>query len=50
MNERLQVLDAYRTKLRDDLPGPEGDEVARKRVEAFANKMRPPGFLVRVHI
>ncbi|KAJ3538507.1 hypothetical protein NM688_g6514 [Phlebia brevispora] len=46
-----QVLDAYRTKLRDDLPGPEGDEVARKRVEAFANKIRPPGFLdpIKVH-
>ncbi|KAF7791948.1 hypothetical protein EIP86_002974 [Pleurotus ostreatoroseus] len=39
------------TKLRDDLPGPEGDEVARKRVEAFANKIRPPGFLdpIKVH-
>ena len=42
-----QVLDAYRVKLRNGLSGPEGDEVARQRVEDFANKMRPTGFLVR---
>ena len=42
----VKVLDAYRTKLRDDLPGAEGDEIARKRVESFANKMRPAAFLV----
>ncbi|EED77249.1 predicted protein, partial [Postia placenta Mad-698-R] len=41
----IQVLEAYRVKLRDGLPGAEGDEVARKRVERFANQMRPPGFL-----
>lgn len=41
-----QVVDAYRTKLRADLPGAEGDEVARRRVEKFANKMRPAAFLV----
>ena len=40
------MVDAYRAKLRDDLPGVEGDEVARKRVEAFANKLRPATFLV----
>ena len=42
----LQVVDAYRTKLRGDLPGAEGDEVARRRVEQFANKMRPAAFVV----
>lgn len=30
------------------MQGADGDEVARKRVEEFANKFRPPGFLVRV--
>lgn len=47
----MQVLEAYRVKLRDGLPGAEGDEVARKRVERFANQMRPPGFLdpIKVH-
>ncbi|CCM00929.1 uncharacterized protein FIBRA_02976 [Fibroporia radiculosa] len=46
-----QVLDAYRVKLRDGLSGAEGDEIARRRVEIYANKMRPPGFLdpIRVH-
>ncbi|KAI0344627.1 maintenance of mitochondrial morphology protein 1 [Trametopsis cervina] len=46
-----QVVDAYRTKLRADLPGAEGDEVARRRVEKFANKMRPAAFLdpIKVH-
>ncbi|KAH9898505.1 maintenance of mitochondrial morphology protein 1 [Cubamyces lactineus] len=46
-----QVLDAYRVKLRNGLAGPEGDEVARQRVEDFANKMRPTGFLdyIKVH-
>jgi len=46
-----QVLNAYRLKLRDNLSGPEGDEIARKRVEVFANKMRPPSFVdpIKVH-
>ncbi|KAH8100634.1 maintenance of mitochondrial morphology protein 1 [Cristinia sonorae] len=46
-----QVLNAYRTKLRDNLLGVDGDEVARRRVEAFANKMRPPTFVdpIKVH-
>ncbi|PSR85874.1 hypothetical protein PHLCEN_2v5350 [Hermanssonia centrifuga] len=46
-----QVVDSYRSKLRDNLTGAEGDEVARKRIEAFANKMRPPGFFdpIKVH-
>jgi hypothetical protein len=41
-----QVVDVYRSKLRDDLPGAEGDEIARKRIEDYANKIRPPGFVV----
>ncbi|KAH9835655.1 maintenance of mitochondrial morphology protein 1 [Rhodofomes roseus] len=46
-----QVVDSYRVKLRDGLSGVAGDEVARKRVEEFANRARPPGFLdpIRVH-
>ncbi|KAJ2928930.1 hypothetical protein H1R20_g8297, partial [Candolleomyces eurysporus] len=40
-----QIVDVYRSKLRDDLPGLEGDEIARQRIEAFANKIRPAGFL-----
>ncbi|KAH9946769.1 maintenance of mitochondrial morphology protein 1 [Amylocystis lapponica] len=40
-----QVVESYRLKLRDNLPGAQGDEVARKRVETYANKMRPVGFL-----
>lgn len=42
-----QVVEAYRAKLRDDRPGAEGEEIARQRVEQFANTVRPPGFLVR---
>ena len=42
------MLHAYRVKLRGGLPGADGDEVARQRVEAFVNKMRPTGLLVRL--
>lgn len=42
-----QVVNVYRSKLRDNLPGAEGDEVARKRIEDYANQIRPPGFVVR---
>ncbi|KAF7319983.1 Maintenance of mitochondrial morphology protein 1 [Mycena kentingensis (nom. inval.)] len=45
-----QVVEIYRSKLRDDLPGAEGDEVARKRIEEYANKIRPPGFLDYIEI
>ncbi|KAJ8518828.1 hypothetical protein ONZ45_g4173 [Pleurotus djamor] len=45
-----QIVDVYRGKLRDDLPGPEGDEIARKRVEDFANKIRPASFLDYIQI
>jgi hypothetical protein len=41
-----QVVNVYRSKLRNDLSGPDGDEVARQRVEDYANRMRPAGFLV----
>jgi len=46
-----QVVEVYRSKLRDDLRGAEGDEVARKRIEDFANRIRPAGFLdhIKVH-
>ncbi|KAJ7071299.1 maintenance of mitochondrial morphology protein 1 [Mycena amicta] len=45
-----QVVEIYRSNLRDDLPGVEGDEVARKRVEDYANKIRPPGFLDYINV
>ncbi|KAF5337107.1 hypothetical protein D9611_003323 [Ephemerocybe angulata] len=45
-----QIVDVYRSKLRDDLPGIEGDEVARQRIEDFANKIRPAGFLDQIKI
>jgi maintenance of morphology protein 1 len=41
-----QVADVYRSKLRDDLQGVEGDEVLHRRVEDFVNLMRPSGVLV----
>ncbi|KAF5382902.1 hypothetical protein D9757_006392 [Collybiopsis confluens] len=40
-----QIVGTYRSKLRDDLAGLEGDEVARKRIEDYANQIRPIGFL-----
>ncbi|KAG6832482.1 ERMES complex subunit mmm1 [Tricholoma furcatifolium] len=45
-----QVVDVYRSKLRDDLAGTEGDEIARKRIEDYANKIRPAGFLDHIKI
>jgi hypothetical protein len=48
MSDRnTQVVDVYRTKIRGDVEGIEGDEIARKRVEDYANSIRPKGFLVR---
>ncbi|EAU92874.1 hypothetical protein CC1G_03661 [Coprinopsis cinerea okayama7 len=46
-----QVANVYRSKLRGDLAGAEGDETARQRIEAFANKIRPAGFLdlIKIH-
>ncbi|KAF5356046.1 hypothetical protein D9756_003905 [Leucocoprinus leucothites] len=48
---RFQVVNIYRLKLRDDLLGLEGDEVARRKIEEFANRVRPPGFLddIKIH-
>lgn len=40
-------MDVYRSKLRDDTPGIEGDEIARKRIESYANSIRPASFVVR---
>lgn len=44
--QSLQVVEVYRSKLRDDIVGSDGDEIARKRIEDYANKIRPRGFLV----
>jgi maintenance of mitochondrial morphology protein 1 len=46
MRLAVQVVEVYRSKLRNDLPGLEGDEVARKTVEDYVNNVVPPGFLV----
>jgi maintenance of morphology protein 1 len=43
----VQVVDVYRTKIRGGFEGIEGDETARRRVEDYANSVRPKGFLVR---
>ncbi|KAI0307975.1 hypothetical protein B0F90DRAFT_1678996 [Multifurca ochricompacta] len=45
-----QVADVYRSKLRDDLQGVEGDEILRQRVEDFANRMRPSAVLDRIQV
>ncbi|KAF8213395.1 hypothetical protein K438DRAFT_1927636 [Mycena galopus ATCC 62051] len=45
-----QIVEIYRSKLRDGLPGADGDEVARKRIEDYANKIRPPGFLDHINV
>lgn len=42
----MQVVETYRSKLRDDLPGAEGEEIARQRIERFANSIRPEAFVV----
>lgn len=45
-----QAADVYRSKLRDDFQGVQGDEVLRRRVEDFVNLMRPSGVLVSTFI
>ncbi|KAF8807557.1 maintenance of mitochondrial morphology protein 1 [Phlegmacium glaucopus] len=45
-----QVVDVYRSKLRNDIAGIEGDEVARKRIEVYANTIRPAGFVDHITI
>ncbi|KAI5123634.1 hypothetical protein M0805_003448 [Coniferiporia weirii] len=44
------IVQTYRSKLRNDLMGPEGDEVARRRIERFANSIRPQSFVDPIHI
>ncbi|KAK7694529.1 hypothetical protein QCA50_001715 [Cerrena zonata] len=46
-----EILNSYRMKLCDNIPGTEGEEIARRRVEEFANKLRPAAFVdpIRVH-
>lgn len=43
---RIKLASVYRSKLRDDIQGVEGDEIIRQRVEDFVNRMRPSGILV----
>ncbi|KDR85151.1 hypothetical protein GALMADRAFT_131883 [Galerina marginata CBS 339.88] len=45
-----QIVDVYRSKLRDDIEGIEGDEIARKRIENYANSIRPAGFVDHITI
>jgi len=45
-----QVAGVYRSKMRDDLQGIEGDEIVRQRVEDFVNRMRPSGILDRIQV
>jgi len=45
-----QAADVYRSKLRDDFQGVQGDEVLRRRVEDFVNLMRPSGVLDRIQV
>jgi maintenance of mitochondrial morphology protein 1 len=47
VSESAQVMETYRTKLCDSLLDEVGLEIARKRIEDFANAQRPPGFIVR---
>ncbi len=42
-------MEVYRSKIRGDVDGIEGDEIARTRIEAYANSIRPTGFMVRVN-
>ncbi|KAK2461795.1 hypothetical protein APHAL10511_006258 [Amanita phalloides] len=46
-----QLADVYRSKIRDDLPGTKGEEVARERLETYVNSIRPAAFLdyIKVH-
>ncbi|KXN89878.1 Maintenance of mitochondrial morphology protein 1 [Leucoagaricus sp. SymC.cos] len=46
-----QAMDIYRLKLRGEKLGLEGDELARGKIEEYANRIRPPGFLddIKIH-
>lgn len=39
-------MESYRAKLCNDLHGAEGEEIARQRIEDFANQRRPESFIV----
>ncbi|KAL4064966.1 hypothetical protein V8B97DRAFT_2010638 [Scleroderma yunnanense] len=45
-----QVMDVYRAKLQDGLPGLEGNDVARRRIEAYANTIRPHNFIDHITV
>ncbi|KAH7921795.1 maintenance of mitochondrial morphology protein 1 [Leucogyrophana mollusca] len=45
-----QVAEVYRAKLKDDLTGINGNEVARKRIESYANSIRPRAFLDHITV
>jgi maintenance of morphology protein 1 len=45
-----QLVAVYRSKLRGDKAGSEGDEIARQCVEDYANSIRPTGFLDHITI
>ncbi|KLO14480.1 hypothetical protein SCHPADRAFT_903287 [Schizopora paradoxa] len=45
-----QITESYRSKLRNDVPGAEGEENARQRIEQFANKFRPEGFVDPIRV
>ncbi|KAH7915393.1 maintenance of mitochondrial morphology protein 1 [Hygrophoropsis aurantiaca] len=45
-----QVAEVYRAKLRDHLPGFEGNEAARKKIEDYANAIRPRTFLDHITV
>ncbi|KAG1716568.1 hypothetical protein ID866_620 [Astraeus odoratus] len=45
-----QVIDVYRAKLQDGFEGLEGNEIARRRVEAYANSIRPRHFIDHITV
>ncbi|KAI6133194.1 hypothetical protein EDD16DRAFT_9768 [Pisolithus croceorrhizus] len=45
-----QVIDVYRAKLQNGLTGLKGIEVARQRIEAYANTIRPCNFLDHITV
>lgn len=45
-----QIIDVYRAKLQNGLTGLEGIEVARQRIEAYANTIRPRNFLDHITV
>ncbi|KAI6007465.1 maintenance of mitochondrial morphology protein 1, partial [Pisolithus albus] len=47
---RQVIIDVYRAKLQNGLAGLEGIEVARQRIEAYANTIRPRNFLDHITV